>query len=50
VAKTSEVAWRISDLPVLYPEAVDFMEKRVAEIRAGTAPETVWLIEQRQGG
>jgi lipoyl(octanoyl) transferase len=45
VTKTSEVAWRISDLPVPYPEAVDFMEKRVAEIRAGTAPETIWLIE-----
>lgn len=37
--------WRISDLPVPYPEAVDFMEKRAAEIRAGTAPETIWLLE-----
>jgi lipoyl(octanoyl) transferase len=45
VTKTSEVAWRISDLPVPYPEAVDFMEKRVAEIRADTVPETIWLIE-----
>jgi lipoyl(octanoyl) transferase len=45
VTKTSEVAWRISDLPVPYPEAVDFMEKRVAEIRAREAPETIWLIE-----
>ncbi|WP_374656580.1 lipoyl(octanoyl) transferase LipB [Dongia sp.] len=45
MTKTSEVAWRIGDLPVPYPEAVDFMEKRVAEIRAGTAPETIWLIE-----
>ncbi|WP_374314630.1 lipoyl(octanoyl) transferase LipB [Dongia sp.] len=45
MTKTSEVAWRISDLPVPYPEAVDFMEKRVAEIRAGEAPETIWLIE-----
>ncbi len=45
MTKTSEVAWRISDLPVPYPEAVDFMEKRAAEIRAGEAPETIWLIE-----
>lgn len=41
----SQVTWRVSDLPVPYPEAVDFMEKQVAEIRAGTAPETIWLLE-----
>ncbi|WP_374379048.1 lipoyl(octanoyl) transferase LipB [Dongia sp.] len=41
----AKVAWRISDLPVPYPEAVEFMEKRAAEIRAGTAPETIWLVE-----
>ncbi|HEX6980544.1 MAG TPA: lipoyl(octanoyl) transferase LipB [Alphaproteobacteria bacterium] len=39
------MAWRISDTPVGYPEAVAFMEARVAEIRAGNAPETVWLLE-----
>ncbi len=39
------IAWRISDTPVGYPEAVAFMEARVAEIRAGNAPETVWLLE-----
>lgn len=37
--------WRISDTPVDYPEAVATMEARVAEIRAGTAPELVWLLE-----
>lgn len=37
--------WRISDAPVAYPEAVAFMEDRVAAIRAGTAPECVWLLE-----
>ena len=37
--------WIVSDRPVEYPEALDFMEKRVAEIRAGTAPEAVWLLE-----
>jgi len=41
----AQPTWRISDLPVPYPEAVDFMEKRAAEIRAGTAPETLWLLE-----
>jgi lipoyl(octanoyl) transferase len=37
--------WIVSDSPVGYPEALQFMEKRVAEIRAGTAPEAVWLLE-----
>ena len=37
--------WRLSDAPVPYPEAVAFMEARVAAIRAGTAPEAVWLLE-----
>lgn len=37
--------WIVSDAPVAYPDAVQFMENRVAEIRAGTAPETVWLLE-----
>jgi lipoyl(octanoyl) transferase len=39
------VQWRGSDEPVPYPEAIAFMERRVAEIRDGTAPETVWLLE-----
>jgi len=39
------IQWRISDDPVDYPEALDFMERRVAAIRAGTAPECVWLLE-----
>lgn len=39
------VQWRSSDGPVAYPEAVAFMEQRVAEIRDGEAPETVWLLE-----
>lgn len=37
--------WRIDSTPVDYVEAVAAMEKRVAEIRAGTAPELVWLLE-----
>ena len=39
------VEWRISDRPVPYPDALAFMEDRVAAIRAGTAPECVWLLE-----
>ena len=37
--------WRCDDAPVAYPEAVAEMEARVAAIRAGRAPEMVWLLE-----
>jgi lipoyl(octanoyl) transferase len=37
--------WRISAGPVAYPEALAAMEERVAAIRAGAAPELVWLLE-----
>lgn len=37
--------WRISDAPVPYAEALAFMDARAAAIRAGTAPECVWLLE-----
>ena len=37
--------WRISDAPVPYEEAVAVMEDRAAAIRAGMAPEMVWLLE-----
>jgi lipoyl(octanoyl) transferase len=39
------VEWRISAGPVAYPEALAVMEQRVAAIRAGEAPELVWLLE-----
>jgi len=39
------VEWRISDTPVDYHDAVAEMEARVAAIRAGEKPETVWLLE-----
>lgn len=39
------IEWRISDTLVPYPDALTFMEQRVADIRAGTAPECVWLLE-----
>ena len=37
--------WRISAGPVAYPDALAAMEERVAAIRAGEAPELVWLLE-----
>lgn len=39
------IEWRISDQFVAYPEALAFMEERVAAIHEGTAPECVWLLE-----
>ena len=41
----SIVEWRISDEPVGYADAVADMERRVAAIRTGTAPELIWLLE-----
>jgi lipoyl(octanoyl) transferase len=37
--------WRFDDGAVPYPEALAAMEARVAAIRAGEAPELVWLLE-----
>jgi len=42
---SGDVEWRVADRPVDYLSAVAFMERRVAEIRAGSAPEMVWLVE-----
>ncbi len=39
------IEWRIEETLVAYPLAVSAMEDRVAAIRAGTAPEMVWLLE-----
>lgn len=41
---TDPIEWRISDQPVNYPDALAFMEQRVLDIRAGNAPETIWLL------
>ena len=41
----SDVAWRISDSPVGYADAIATMEERVAAIAAHDAPELVWLLE-----
>ncbi len=37
--------WKLSQGPVPYPEAVEFMENRVAAIRHDGADECVWLLE-----
>ena len=39
------VEWRITDTPVDYPVALEWMEARVDAIRAGRAAECVWLLE-----
>ena len=41
----SAVEWLLTPQPVGHPEAVAWMEARVAAILAGTAPETLWLVE-----
>jgi lipoyl(octanoyl) transferase len=42
---TASIEWRVSEAPVAYEAAVAAMEERVAAIRAGSAPELVWLLE-----
>ncbi len=39
------VEWLTAPAHVPYPDAVAFMESRVAAVRDGTAPELVWLVE-----
>ena len=43
LARTLE--WRTEEGLQPYPDAVAFMEKRVAQIAEGAAPELVWLVE-----
>src|SRR5690348_74867 len=45
VPGTGAVEWRTAAAPVPYDSAVAEMEARVAAIRAGNAPELVWLLE-----
>jgi lipoyl(octanoyl) transferase len=44
-AESAAVEWRVSEGLVPYPDALAFMDARVADIAAGRAPELVWLIE-----
>ena len=39
------VAWIVAPSPVPYPQAVEWMEGRVAAISAGTSSECIWLVE-----
>ncbi len=39
------VAWLTGERPAEYLAAVGFMERRVAQIHHGDAPDTVWLLE-----
>jgi len=41
----TNLCWSVSEGLTPYPEALAAMEARVAAIRAGTAPETIWLVE-----
>jgi len=36
---------KCSEMPVAYEDALSLMEQRVAAIRAGAAPELLWLLE-----
>jgi lipoyl(octanoyl) transferase len=45
ITAAAAVEWRVAGGLVPYPEAVEAMERRVADIRAGHAPELVWLLE-----
>jgi lipoyl(octanoyl) transferase len=40
-----EIEWRVSEGLVPFPEALAEMEARNAAVRAGEAPELVWLLE-----
>ena len=45
-SKTGDaVEWLISDRQIPYPEAIAFMEQRIAAIARGEAKECVWLLE-----
>jgi len=42
---SGEIEWRVSEGPVPYGDALAEMEARAAAVRAGEAPELVWLLE-----
>ena len=45
MASVSGIEWRVSEAPVPYDEALRFMEQRAADIRVGSTPECIWLLE-----
>ncbi len=42
---TQEIEWKTTEGLTAYEDALAFMETRVAQISAGTAPECIWLLE-----
>jgi lipoyl(octanoyl) transferase len=44
-APPTDPEWRTTAEPVAYPEALAAMEARVEAVRAGRAPELVWLLQ-----
>jgi lipoyl(octanoyl) transferase len=44
-ADAATVEWLISDQAIPYPQAIEVMEARVADIAAGHARELIWLLE-----
>lgn len=44
-AMIGEIEWRVSEGLVPYPDALEEMEARNGAVRAGEAPELVWLLE-----
>ncbi len=44
-SSTEGVEWKFSEGLTPYPDALAFMQDRVAAIRAGTAGELVWMVE-----
>ncbi len=41
----SDIEWRVSDGLTPYPNSLAAMERRAADVRAGTAPELAWMLE-----
>ena len=41
----SDIEWRVSNAPVRYEDALEFMDIRAAAIREGSAKECIWLLE-----
>lgn len=39
------IEWRVSQEPVHFVAALDFMQKKVDEIIAGTVPQMIWCLE-----
>ena len=45
VKPTATIAWKISNQPIEYPHAVEFMEARAEAIHKSHEPQLVWLLE-----